>query len=783
MIIRKESTIKEGVVFFLLLVFVGFCLADDNQKVSAVGKKISVIETAGNVSISRAKVLSRVRARVGEKFDEVSASEDVKRIAMIDGIKYSYYNTVVNADEVKLTYVVIEKNIIRSLEFAGNKAFKVEKLRKKTALQKGDYLDLLFVRDSVKNLTDFYHEKGYANVKVTLDEALLLKGELFYEISEGLRVMIDKITFSGNETLSGRELASAIGTKKKNYIFWSGDFSAKVLEEDLVKLEKVYQKRGFLNVKVSVKSNFSEDGSGVSLAFTIEEGGIYHITDIVLNGNEFFDTSVLLENMRVRPGGIYSKEYGDFDARKIRSRYLEIGYVDATVSHRRLFTATDNAISVVFDIVEGDRFRIGKISITGNEEVHENVVRRVLEEEHFVPGRWYNADLARGDGSGELERFLQRRVMTESAVIRILPNDDNSNKRDAQVNISEAQTGSIMLGAGVASNSGVFGQLIYDQRNFDIFDTPEDLGELISGQSFKGAGQRLRISASPGTRQSSYSVSFTEPYLYDKPVSFDVLASGFERRQESYDERREKMYLGLEKRYPDDWRRGFAFRAENVDVSHIRDDAPVEVTSVKGGTGLYGTKFFIRKDTTDSRFLPSEGYNFVAGYEQVFGDFTFGVLNVTQRWYKTIYEDLGGRKTVLETKMQGGKIYGEAPVFEKFYAGGTGSIRGFDYRGVSPRGLAPSGLEGDYPIGSDWLIMGNAEVAVPITSEVLSWLFFVDAAAIDSGKIRSSVGTGLQFVLPRWFGPVPMRLEFATPLSREESDDTKVFSFTVGALF
>lgn len=783
MIIGKESTVKEGVVFFLMLVIVGFCFAVDDQDVSVAGKTISTLETAGNVSISRSRILSRVRGRVGEKFDEVSASEDVKRIAKISGIKYCYYNTVVTGEQVKVTYVVIEKNIIRSLEFAGNKAFKNTRLAKQISLKKGDYLDLLFVHDSVKKLEDYYHEKGYANVKIALDEDLLLKGELFFKISEGSRVMIDKITFSGNEALSGGKLASAIDTKKREYIFWRGDYSAEVIEEDLLKLETAYHKLGYLNVKVSVATEFSEDGSGVSLVFTIVEGSIYYITDIVINGNEFFDSSVLLENTRIRVDGIYSKDYGDFDAKKIKARYLEIGYVDATVNHRRLFSETDNSISVAFDVIEGDRFRIGKISIIGNEEVHDNVVRRVLEEEDFVPGQWYNADLARGDGSGELEKFLQRKVMTSSAIIRILPSDDTPGKRDAQVSISEARTGSIMLGAGVASNSGLIGQLVYDQRNFDIFDWPEDMGELFSGQAFKGAGQRFKISANPGTRQSSYSVNFMEPYLYDKPVSFDVLASGFERIQETYDEKRQKIYLGLEKRYTDDWRRGFSFRAESVDVSDLQYDAPVEVHDVKGGTGLYGTKFFIRKDTTDNRFLPSEGYNFMAGYEQVFGDFTFGVLNVTQRWYKTLYEDLGGRKTVLETKMQGGKIFGDAPLFEKYYAGGTSSIRGFKYRGVSPRGTTLAGTEGDIPVGSDWLVMGNAEVAVPITSEVLSWLFFVDVAAIDSGKVRSSVGTGLQILLPQWFGPVPMRFELATPISREESDETRVFSFTVGALF
>jgi len=683
-----------------------------------------------------------------------------------------------------LTYVVIEKNLIRSLNFNGNKAFKDSKLRKETTLKKGDYLDLFVVRNSVESLLDLYHKKGFAEVKIELDDKAIEKGDVTYNITEGNRIKVKKITFSGNENLKAKALARAIDTKKRKYIFWSGYYNVDTVAEDIVKLEKVYQKRGFLNVKVSSDVKFDEKHKSVTLLFTIEEGGIYHISSIEIKGNKFFDTPVLMEKMRIETGGIYSKDWAEFDAKKIQSRYLEAGYVDATVAQQRQFSDTDRSLAVIFEISEGERFRIGRISITGNEEVHSKVVRRVLEEEDFYPGQWYNADIARGNGEGELEKFVRRKVMTEVAVIRPLASDGTPGKRDVQVNISESQTGSIMLGAGVASNSGLIGQLVFDQRNFDIFDTPESFSELITGQAFKGAGQRFRISLNPGTEQSSFSVSFTEPYLYDKPVSLDTVASSFQRFQESYDEERLKGYIGFEKRYRNDWRRGMSFRAENVDVSDIDDDAPIEVKSVKGGNSLYGARLYIRKDTTDSRFLPSRGYNFTAGYEQVGGDFTFGVLNATQRWYKTLYEDLGGRKTILETKVQAGTVVGDAPVFEKFYAGGTGSIRGFDYRGVSTRGLTTDGTnEYKDPIGSDWLLTVNAEVAIPITTEVLSWLFFVDAGAIDSGSVRGSVGTGIQILLPQWFGPVPMRFEIAAPVSKDELDETRIFSFSVGALF
>jgi len=342
-----------------------------------------------------------------------------------------------------------------------------------------------------------------------------------------------------------------------------------------------------------------------------------------------------------------------------------------------------------------------------------------------------------------------------------------------------------MLGAGVASDSGLIGMMTFDQRNFDIRDWPQSFSDIYNGKAFKGAGQRLRISAEPGTDQSRFSISFTEPYLYNKPVSLDVVASSFGRVQECYDESRLKGYVGFEKRYRNKWRRGISFRVENVDVSDIDNDAPVEIKDVKGGNDLLGARLYIRKDTTDSRFMPTKGYNFDAGYEQVGGDFTFGVLSATQRWYKTLHEDLAERKTVLETKFHAATIAGgDAPPFEKFYAGGTHSIRGFDYRGVSTRGWTTAGTRKKKdPIGSDWIMLAKAEVAVPLNNDVFSLLFFTDAGVIDSGGVRASVGVGVQILIPQWFGPVPMRFELATPVMKDGADETRIFSFSVGALF
>jgi outer membrane protein insertion porin family len=128
---------------------------------------------------------------------------------------------------------------------------------------------------------------------------------------------------------------------------------------------------------------------------------------------------------------------------------------------------------------------------------------------------------------------------------------------------------------------------------------------------------------------------------------------------------------------------------------------------------------------------------------------------------------------------------GNAPTFEKFYAGGIHSIRGFKYRGVSPRGLqtnVPNPVLKD-PIGSDWLFLANTELIAPLVGESLSGLLFIDSGTVDYGTYRASIGAGIQLLIPQWFGPVPMSIGLATPLAKDDLDETESFFFSMGRLF
>ena len=788
----KTGMRNKCLLFALLSVVLSgcvYCQAQSESRPEANLEQMTIgsIEIESNrtkPTVTRSDVLIAARVQVGELFNKDAVEEGVQRIAELEGVHLVEYRAVAVGNQVKLTFVVDERNLVGSIVFQGNKGFGEKKLLKELDFRRGDYLDELDVNSGAEAIRQLYLEKGYPSVRIEKDEQKLSEGEVIYRIEEGSRTTIKEVHFEGNTAFTAKELLKVMKTKPKKFLFWPVRYNAENVAADEIKLVEIYQEKGYLDAKVIAEAESSADMRRGYVTFKIEEGPIYIVDEIIITGNQHFSDDELRSELKLKVGDFYSRDRANYDVKHVRGRFLEAGFVDAdAVVERTLDPLARGKVKVEFTISEGKRFRIGRIDIVGNEMSHDRVMRRILDEDGFRPGEWFNADLARGDGTGDLEILLRRMVYTNSALIE--PMGAAPGRRDARVTIEEGKTGSVMLGAGVTSNNGLLGEVRYDERNFDIMNWPESWSDLLTGKAFRGAGQRLRASISPGTIVSTFSVSFMQPYVYDRPISLETLISGYERWQESYDEDRVKGYVGFEKRYPDKWRRGFSFRVESVGITDLDGDAPQEIIDVKGNNDLAGMRIYIRRDTRDNRFLPTKGYSFNAGYEQVGGDFTFGILDGTHRWYKTLHEDLAERKTVFELKLHAATVIGDAPPFEKFYGGGTGSIRGFDYRGVSTRGLETNVADPQRkdPIGSDWIFTSNAEIAVPLASEVFSALFFVDTGMIDSGGVRASVGTGIQIMLPRWFGPVPMRFELAVPFMKQDGDEERVFSFSVGALF
>ncbi|MCK4602641.1 MAG: outer membrane protein assembly factor, partial [Phycisphaerae bacterium] len=248
-----------------------------------------------------------------------------------------------------------------------------------------------------------------------------------------------------------------------------------------------------------------------------------------------------------------------------------------------------------------------------------------------------------------------------------------------------------------------------------------------------------------------------------------------------YDETRYGGVVSFGHRFKNRWYGELAARIEGVDISSLDSSAPPEVRSDKGTHAIVGLKGTLVRDRTDSRWLPSTGDRFRLGYEQVTGDFDFGRATGEYRIYRTLYVDALDRKHIVSGRAATGYIFGDAPVFERFYGGGIGSVRGFEYRGISPRS---SGT--DQQIGGEFNFLAGAEYEFPLVGDQLRGVVFMDTGTVEEDfgvtAYRASVGVGVRWVVPL-LGPVPMSFNLAFPISKSGDDDTQVFSFSIGVTF
>ncbi|MBN2445285.1 MAG: outer membrane protein assembly factor BamA [Phycisphaerae bacterium] len=767
------------VLFSAIIGFAAIGTASAQDQPAQDGMVIERVDIRGLETISEGFIRRSLRTRVGQAFDRAQVEEDVRELLRTRKFINVYADTSVEGGRAVVVFVLREKPEIVSVALVGNHEFKDEDLYELIP-SPGQPLDSYEVRRAQEELLRKYREAGYYYAEVTIDERLLEEQrELVYQISEGPRVKVRKIEFEGVQSFSTRRLKSKVQTKTYIWIFRKGAFDAEQAERDALDVERFYREEGYLDARVGYRLEFDEvERSDLRVVFVVEEGPRYSVAEVLIEGSEAIDEARLREGMNLSPGAYFRDAVLQEDVRRIRDMYGEIGYVDVRVSAIHDFLAEPEVVRLRYVIQENRRSRFGRITIRGNSTTQDRVIRRELR---FFPGEDYNVLKTR-----EAEQRLRETSLFSQATIT--PLDDVEGEREALVEVEEADAILFLIGGGVSTDSGVLGSVMLENRNFDLFGFPRTAGEFFRGQAFRGAGQRLRFSAEPGTELTRFRIDFVEPYLLDKPLRLSTSLYLFQRGRDSYDEQRFGMTVGLGRRFESgplkDWAVEGRVRLESVDIKDVDALAAREIREAKDGGTLTSIKGSLVRDTTDSRFRPTRGYRFDLSWEQVGalgGDYTFGQPSAGITWYKTLHTDIFERKSVLGLRGDVSYIVGDAPVFERYYAGGFGSMRGFEYRGISPR----NGIRDD-AVGGDFITLVGAEYSFPLYGKSLRGVTFLDMGTVEEDleltDWRASVGFGLRIDVD-FFGPVPIVLDFGFPIAKNDDDETQVFNFSFGASF
>ena len=735
---------------------------------------IKRIEFIGLTRTSAAFARDIARIPLGVPADTAVLDAAVNRLLRTGRFLSARYILTEESDGVIVSFTLTEHSEVTALRFAGNTVFADRRLREVVGIKIGARVDHYAAQLGIEAIQAKYLDGGYRDVSVTYDRDRLNRaGELEYVIKEGQRVRIRKVLFEGNTAFSSRALRRQIGTKPAFWFFRKGAFDRDRVEADVAQLRRYYRDQGFLDAQVSYRVDAGKAITDLIVVFIIIEGTRYAIEDIQFRGVTTFQVDELTATMGSQVGATFKQPQVDRDVRAIRDRYWSQGYIYATVRPIRVFSATPGLVRMTIEVTEGEQFRVGQIVVRGNARTRDKVARRELDL--YPPDDLLDLVEAR-----EAERRLADTGAFSAA--RVLPVGNQPGVRDVIIDVEEsAKSGDFLFGLGVTSNSGVLGTVVLDLQNFDITDRPRSWRELFKFRSFFGAGQRLRVELQPGTNLSRFRLDFTEPYFRDKPVRFDIGLYLFDRGRDDYSEQRVGTTISFGKRFKrgrlQGWSGEISFRLERVRIDDVELFSSREIKNDEGSHLLTSAKVSLARDRTDNRFLPSTGDRFRISYEQFGGDHGFGKLKAKYQRYQTIKTDVLDRKSVLELRAEAGAIIGDAPIFERFYAGGTGSIRGFDFRGVGPR----DGLNGNN-IGGDYLLLLGAEYSYPLFGENVRGHVFIDSGTAGTGAYRAAIGTGVRLTI-NVFGPVPLEFNFAFPISSGSGDDEQVFSFLVGKLF
>ena len=297
---------------------------------------------------------------------------------------------------------------------------------------------------------------------------------------------------------------------------------------------------------------------------------------------------------------------------------------------------------------------------------------------------------------------------------------------DIDAYVQETQTGRLMFGVGVNSNAGVVGNIVLDEKNFDLFRPPRSWEDIRNGSAFRGAGQQFRIEAVPGTQLQRYMFSFREPYLFDTRVQLGVSAFLFNRRFLDWDEQRLGGRLTLGYQFAPDLSGSVFVRGESVNIINISLPAPPDLLAAQGDSELFIGGVTLSHNTRDNNFLPTEGHLIEVTLEQAFGTYEFPRAGIDARQHFLIRQrpDGSGRH-VLSFNGRLGFTGSETPIYENYFAGGFSTIRGFRFRGASPNELGVF-------VGGEFLMLGSVEYLFPLTAnDMLRGVVFVDTGTVE----------------------------------------------------
>ncbi len=732
------------------VIVLSFVLAAAAQQPPIVVKELAV---EGNRRVQEAVILGRIKTGVGTPFNASQVSEDVRAVFAL-----GFFDDVqLRVDDfeggVKVTFTVSERPFVRDVEFVGNKQLSTSELQEKIDIKLGSVYNPVDIQRASEKMKEAYEESGYFEVQISPEVEKFSDGDVkaVFNINEGRRITIDTIVIRGNKGLSDRQIKAAMTTQERQYYILRGTVQRQRLEEDIDRIIALYNDHGYIQARVeSHDIAVDRDRARVTVTIDIVEGPQYRVGEIKITGVTLVPESEVRRQLKFKGGDVFSRTALRESARQIADLYSTIGRASADIVPRTEMVA-GNHVNVTLEITEGPEVYVERINIAGNVRSEDKILRREIP---MVEGDLFT--------SQKLNRARQRLINLgyfEAVNVTTQPGSDRT-RIIVNVDVTERPTGLFSIGGGYSSVDSFVGTIDLRQNNF------------------LGRGWQASLAIRAGGTSQQGIVSFTEPWLFDRPLSagFDLFSTS--RQYTEYDYETLGGGLRLSHPFAEYWRWHVNYRLTRDEIDDValtlspafRDEIGTRITSLVSGA--------ITRDSRDNVHAPTSGgqVSAVLDVAGLGGDTRFVKMVGFTTYFKPIWFDhiLSGRAELGYGFGWGGE---ELPIFERFYMGGPNSFRGVKSRKISP--VDEFGTR----IGGTSEILGTVEYIVPLPFNLRA-AGFVDIGNVygfdtkfDPTDLRQAVGAGVRWISP--FGPI--RVDYGINVDRRRGEDFGALHFSVGS--
>jgi outer membrane protein insertion porin family len=737
------------------------------RAVEAVGYRVIAIEVRGTSRVAPDAIRKVMSTQVGEELDLEKVRQDVKAIYRMGYFRDVTFDTEEVPGGYRLAVIVAEKPIVGVVRIEGNKDVETTDLRSAVTVKERSLFEEEKVKESVVKLTEVCQNKGYIDAKVEASVSEDAEGALrvVFRVSEGPKRHIERIVVTGNRFFPTKAILKVMDTSVKglfSFITDSGTFKKDVLENDVRKIEALYQNNGFLDSKIS-DPVIGGGKKGLIVTIRVFEGRQYRVGEIRFSGESGIPEETLRKAVKLRRGGLFNRETLLSDLLALTTLVNDEGYAQALVSpgveKRKEYPVAD----VTYRFARGTKFRFGKVEISGNTKTLDRVIRRNLD---VSDGRVYSAT-----GLKTSKENLTRTSYFKDVKISTAPSE-TPGEMDAKVEVQEGPTGTLSGGIGYSSLDKIFGVV--------------QLGE----NNLLGRGWKATLNSQFGARRTLFSIDFRDPYFLD--TDFSLLLSAYKTEVEYTDFEKEALggRVGLGYNFSRFVNGSVSLRVEETEILARSGTVPLWNVQQEIDKGLQQTRsigFNVTRNTTDKFIDPSRGTVQTGSVEYaggpLGGDSDFVKYYLNAKAFYPVTATTVFSWNVLWAHAVPTVSGEEIPLFERFFLGGPYSIRGFRSRELSPKD-PNTGEE----IGGNKELIGNLEYLFPLIPEIaFKGVFFFDignaweqgAWPWDGRQLRYAAGAGV-----RWYSPMgPLRFEMGWNLKPGPGEPRRVMEFTIGTAF